>query len=103
MTNLTEAKLALEAEICYATVALCTDYDCWREAHEAVNIGEVIRVMNLNVEHCRDIIERAVRKIPETRDCRCPDAMKNSLITAPEKIPAKTKRDLKIIIGKYLT
>jgi len=103
MTNLTEAKLALEAEICYATVALCTDYDCWREGHEAVTIGEVIRVMNLNVEHCRKIIKTAIHKIPKIRSCRCPSAMKNSIVTAPEKIPAKTKRDLKIIIGKYLT
>jgi 5'-methylthioadenosine phosphorylase len=103
MTNLTEAKLALEAEICYATVALCTDYDCWHESREPVTIGEVIRVMNLNVEHCRAIIRKAVSKIPELRECRCVNAMQYAVVTAPEKIPAKTKRDLKIIIGKYLT
>jgi len=103
MTNLTEAKLAREAEICYATIALCTDYDCWREACESVTIEEVLRVMNQNIQNCQKIIKLASRKIPEKRNCACPEAMKNAVITAREKIPAQLKKELKIIIGKYLT
>jgi len=102
MTNITEAKLAREAEICYATIALCTDYDCWRESGESVTIEEVLKVMNKNIENCQKIIKAATRLLPQKRDCGCPSAMKDAIITARNKIPAKTKSDLKIIVGKYL-
>jgi len=102
MTNLTEAKLAKEAEICYATLALCTDYDCWRESGESVTIDAVLKVMNQNIENCQKIIKDTMHRLPQTRTCQCPDAMKNAVITAKNKIPKKLKKDLKIIIGKYL-
>ena len=103
MTNLTEAKLAREAEICYASIALCTDYDCWRESCESVTIEEVLKVMNKNIENCQKIIKLASQKLPKIRNCGCEDAMKNAIITSQDKIPAKIKKDLKIIVGKYLT
>ena len=102
MTNLTEAKLAREAEICYATIALCTDYDCWKDPERSVTIEEVLRVMKKNIVNCQKIIKTALPHLPETRTCFCKDAMKNAVITDPKKIPAKIKKDLKIIIGKYL-
>jgi len=102
MTNLTEARLAREAEICYASVALCTDYDCWRESCEPVTIEEVLKVMSKNVDNCRKIIKLAGKKIPKKTNCSCPQAMKDAVITSRDKIPAKTRKDLKIIIGKYL-
>ena len=102
MTNLTEAKLAKEAEICYATLALCTDYDCWRESGEHVTIDAVLKVMSQNIENCQKIIKQAMHNLPKKRICFCANAMKNAVITAKNKIPAKLKKDLKIIIGKYL-
>jgi len=103
MTNLTEAKLAREAEICYATIALCTDYDCWRESEASVTIEEVLKVMNQNIQNCQKIIKLASGRIPKKRSCACSQAMKNAVITAREKIPSQLKKDLKIIVGKYLT
>jgi 5'-methylthioadenosine phosphorylase len=102
MTNLTEAKLAREAEICYATIALCTDYDCWNHAVESVTIEAVLKVMKQNVSNCQKIIKAAIPQLPKVRSCSCADAMKNAVITDPQKIPAQTKKDLRIIIGKYL-
>jgi len=102
MTNITEAKLAREAEICYASIALCTDYDSWRDSCESVNIEEVLEVMRKNNENCQKIIKAAALKLPSRRSCACGEAMKNAVITAPEKIPAQAKKDLKIIVGKYL-
>jgi len=101
MTNLTEAKLAREAEICYASIALCTDYDCWRDTWASVTIELVLRVMSQNIKNCQKIIKAAVNKLPKTRTCVCARAMKNAVITDPEKIPPQLKKDLKIIIGKY--
>ncbi len=102
MTNLQEAKLAREAEICYATVALATDYDCWYEGEEDVTITQVIETMNRNVDMAKKIVETAVPRIPETRDCGCASAMQYGVMTAPEAIPAATKEKLKDIIGKYI-
>ncbi len=103
MTNLQEAKLAREAEICYATMALATDYDCWYEGEEDVTIAQVIETMNRNVDMAKKIIEMAVPRIPESRDCGCKDAMQYGVMTAPEAIPAATKAKLKDIIGKYIS
>jgi 5'-methylthioadenosine phosphorylase len=102
MTNLQEAKLAREAEICYATVALATDYDCWYEGEEDVTIAQVIETVNKNVAMAKKIVETAVPRIPETRDCGCTSAMQYGVMTAPEAIPAATKEKLKDIIGKYI-
>lgn len=102
MTNATEAKLAREAEICYATLALSTDYDCWHETEEDVTVEAVIAVLMKNVETAKKIIKEAVTMIPAKRGCHCSDALKNAIMTKPELIPEKTKKDLDLIIGKYI-
>ncbi|MHB1390513.1 MAG: S-methyl-5'-thioadenosine phosphorylase [Thermoleophilia bacterium] len=102
MTNLQEAKLAREAEICYAVMALSTDYDCWYEGEEDVTIQQVIETVNNNVGMAKKIIETVVPRIPEERDCACASAMQYGVMTAPEAIPAETKTKLKDIIGKYI-
>ncbi|HUF52173.1 MAG TPA: S-methyl-5'-thioadenosine phosphorylase [Dehalococcoidia bacterium] len=102
MTALPEAKLAREAEICFAVLACSTDYDCWHDAHEDVT-GEMI-VQNLlrNVEVSRQAVRAALGRLPVTRECACKDALKESLITAMELVPEETKRRLAPIIGRYL-
>ncbi len=102
MTNATEAKLAREAEICYATLALSTDYDCWHETEEDVTVEAVIAVLMKNVETAKKIIKEAVTMIPVKKGCHCSDALKNAIMTKPELIPEKTKKDLELIIGKYI-
>ncbi|MHB9111131.1 MAG: S-methyl-5'-thioadenosine phosphorylase [Thermoleophilia bacterium] len=102
MTNLQEAKLAREAEICYATLALSTDYDCWYEGEEEVTMMMVIETMDNNVATAIKIVEAAVPRIPEKRECICASAMEYGIITAPEVIPPETKEKLKDIIGKYV-
>ena len=103
MTNATEAKLAREAEICYATVALSTDYDCWHETEEDVTVEAVIAVLMKNVETAKKIIKEAVTMMPAKKGCRCSEALKNAIMTKPELIPEKTKKDLELIIGKYIS
>ena len=102
MTNLQEAKLAREAEICYATMALSTDYDCWYEGEEDVTIAQVIEYMNKNVDMAKKIVETVVPRIPEERTCGCANALENSIMTAPDLIPAGTKEKLADVIGKYV-
>jgi 5'-methylthioadenosine phosphorylase len=100
MTNLQEAKLAREAEICYATIALATDYDCWHD--EVVTVEQVLATMHSNINNSKAAIKAAVPKINAARICGCKDALKHGIITDPKKIPSKTKADLKLIIGKYV-
>ncbi len=102
MTNATEAKLAREAEICYSTIALATDYDCWHHSEEAVTVEAVLEVMKKNVETSKSMIREAVRTLTETRSCGCGDSLRNAIMTPENLIPAKTKRDLSVIIGRYL-
>ena len=102
MTALPEAKLAREAEICYATVACATDYDCWHEAEESVTIEMVIANLQKNVGRAKSIIKTAISRIPQTRECGCGEALKDAIITAPDKIPEKTKRELALLVGKYI-
>lgn len=102
MTNVQEAKLAREAEICFATLALATDYDCWNQAAGNVEIEEVLAVLSHNVELAQETIRGALRHLPDERSCQCPKALKNAIITERAKIPKKVRRDLKPIIGKYL-
>lgn len=102
MTNLQEAKLAREAEICFATVALATDYDCWNHNAGDVEIEQVIRILQENVRLARQIIRRTVRLLPGERSCKCASALKDAIITERKKIPKKVHRDLKPLIGKYL-
>jgi 5'-methylthioadenosine phosphorylase len=102
MTNATEAKLAREAEICYSTIALATDYDCWHHSEEAVTVEAVLEVMKKNIETSKSMIREAIHLLPETRTCRCGDALNNAIMTPAKLISAKTKKDLAPIIGKYL-
>ena len=101
MTNLQEAKLAREAEICYATMALVTDYDVWHDTEEDVNVEAVVKILRQNVETAKAIIRAAVAEIPEARKCHCAYALRDAIITARDAIPAHVKRDLAPIVGKY--
>jgi 5'-methylthioadenosine phosphorylase len=101
MTNLQEAKLAREAEICYATVAMVTDYDCWREGHDAVTVEEIIAVSRKNAENACEVIRAAVAAIPSERTCDCGTAARFAVMTEPHLIPAATKEKLKPLYGKY--
>src|SRR5438445_3287358 len=94
MTNLQEAKLAREAEICLATMALATDYDCWNTAHGDVRIEDVIRVLQANVDLARRTIARVAARLPERRGCPCPNALENAIITDRQAIPPDVRRDL---------
>ena len=102
MTNVTEAKLAREAEICYATIALATDYDCWHEAEEDVTVEAILEILHKNVTTAQKIIKNAVSKIGSERKCPCKNALQNAILTEKNKIPKKTKKDLELIIGKYV-
>jgi 5'-methylthioadenosine phosphorylase len=102
MTNATEAKLAREAEVCYSTIALATDYDCWHHSEEAVTVEAVLEVMKHNIETSKDMIRQAVQMLPAARTCGCGEALRNAIMTPEKLIPVKTKRALAPIIGKYL-
>jgi 5'-methylthioadenosine phosphorylase len=102
MTNIPEAKLAREAEICYATIAFATDYDCWHETTPDVVIGEVLRILAQSAKTAKNTIRRTLKRLPEKRDCECASALKHALITVKKLIPEKTKKDLEPIIGKYM-
>jgi 5'-methylthioadenosine phosphorylase len=102
MTNLQEAKLAREAEICYATIALSTDYDCWHETHEDVTIGAVLAVLKKNVETAKKMIRHAVPKIGPDRKCECRTALQHAILTDRKLISQETRKKLELIAGKYL-
>ena len=102
MTNMSEAKLAREAEICYATMAAVTDYDCWHSSHETVTIEMIIRNLQNNIENAKKMIVSVVKSMPEKKACSCGEALKFAIMTDKLAIPDKTKKDLDIIIGKYL-
>ncbi|MBN1958926.1 MAG: S-methyl-5'-thioadenosine phosphorylase [Desulfuromonadales bacterium] len=105
MTNLPESRLAREAEICYATIALATDYDCWHDGHDDVSVEAVIAIIQQNVATAREIIKTAVARIVEDRrqrDCQCADALQYAIMTEPSLIPAETRQALEPIIGKYI-
>jgi 5'-methylthioadenosine phosphorylase len=102
MTNLQEAKLAREAEICYATLALVTDYDSWHPGHDAVTVELIVACLLQNAETAQRTIAEAVSRIQGPRACACKDALAAAIITRPEHMPAQTKKDLEPIIGKYL-
>ena len=102
MTNLTEAKLAREAEICYATMAMVTDYDVWHEEEDDVSVETIIAILNENAALAKRIIRVAVGKIPTEQNCQCGQALATAIITDRKKIPEETKKKLDLIIGKYL-
>src|ERR1700733_6273515 len=102
MTNLQEAKLAREAEICYVTIAMVTDFDCWHPHHDAVTVEQIISVLTKNAENAARVVKATVGAMPKTRSCKCGSALGNAILTDPSKIPAATKEKLKLILGKYL-
>ncbi len=102
MTNVTEAKLAREAQICYATLALVTDFDCWHEGMESVTVEAVIETLNKNVTMSQKVIRSAIPDIPDSPRCSCGTALKNAVMTPPALIPKKTRENLKLILGEYL-
>jgi 5'-methylthioadenosine phosphorylase len=103
MTNVTEAKLAREAEICYATIAMITDYDCWHPEHESVTASQIIATLNQNAENAQRVLRAAVRALPQGRTCKCGSALQHALVTDMKLVPAATKKRLGAIIGKYLS
>jgi 5'-methylthioadenosine phosphorylase len=103
MTNLTEAKLAREAEICYATIAMVTDYDCWHPQHDAVTVKEIIENLTRNTENVQRALHEVLRELPDSRSCKCNSALVHAILTDRTKIPAATKMRLAPIIGKYFS
>ena len=102
MTNLQEAKLAREAEICYATLAMVTDYDCWHPGHDAVTAESVMQVLARNVATARAVLRAVVKRLPVPRACECEHALRHALLTSPERVPETLKRELEPIVGRYL-
>jgi 5'-methylthioadenosine phosphorylase len=101
MTNLQEAKLAREAEICYATVAMVTDYDCWHEDHDAVTVNDIIANLVQNAENACKVVAGAVAAMPDIRTCKCGSALAHAILTDRSTVPEATKQKLGILIDKY--
>jgi 5'-methylthioadenosine phosphorylase len=101
MTNLQEAKLAREAELCYVTIAMVTDYDCWHESHDSVTVDQIVAVLNQNAENACNVVREAVAALPKQRGCACGSALATAILTSRDAVPAATKEKLKLIIGKY--
>jgi 5'-methylthioadenosine phosphorylase len=102
MTNLQEAKLAREAEICYVTIAMVTDYDCWHPHHDSVTVDQVVAVLVKNAENASNVVRETVAALPAGRNCKCGSALAHAILTDRSKIPAATREKLKLILGKYL-
>jgi 5'-methylthioadenosine phosphorylase len=102
MTNLQEAKLAREAEICYTTVAMVTDYDCWHPDHDHVTVEQIIQVLHTNADNAAKLVAAAVGALPADASCKCRSALKNAIITDRSTVPAETRAKLELIVGKYL-
>jgi 5'-methylthioadenosine phosphorylase len=103
MTNLQEAKLAREAEICYATIAMVTDYDCWHEGHDDVTVEQIVAVLNQNAANACKVVAAAVAALPAERTCACGSALKYAILTHAEAIPPATRERLDLLIGKYIS
>ncbi len=101
MTNLQEAKLAREAEICYVTIAMVTDYDCWHPAHDAVTVSDIIANLTKNAENAAKLVAAAVAAMPEQRQCKCGSALAHALITDRQTVPESTRKKLDLLIAKY--
>jgi 5'-methylthioadenosine phosphorylase len=102
MTNLQEAKLAREAEICYVSVAMVTDYDCWHEEHDAVTVSDIIANLTKNAENACKVVANAVASMPAARECKCGSALAHTLLTDPKAVPEVTRKKLELLVGKYL-
>ncbi|HXL23074.1 MAG TPA: S-methyl-5'-thioadenosine phosphorylase [Candidatus Dormibacteraeota bacterium] len=103
MTNVTEAKLAREAELCYATIAMITDYDCWHPEHESVTATQIIATLNQNSDNAQKVLRQAVKTLPTKRACKCGSALAHALVTDLKIVPKATKKKLAAIIGKYIS
>src|SRR5215475_1668053 len=103
MTNVTEAKLAREAELCYATIAMITDFDCWHPDHESVTADQIIAALNQNSDNAQKVLRQAVKALPAKRTCTCGAALAHALGTDPKLVPTATKKKLAAIIGKYIS
>ncbi|HXE91454.1 MAG TPA: S-methyl-5'-thioadenosine phosphorylase [Terriglobales bacterium] len=102
MTNAPEAKLAREAEMCYATIAMVTDYDCWHPTHDSVTVDQIISCLLKNAENAQRVVRETVRALPKERTCGCGSALKHALLTEPAKIPPATRKRLSFLLDKYL-
>jgi 5'-methylthioadenosine phosphorylase len=103
MTNLQEAKLAREAEICYVTVAMVTDYDCWHPHHDSVTVDQIVAVLVKNAENAAKVVRETVAAMPADRTCKCGAALAHAILTDRDKIPAATRQNLSLILDKYLS
>ena len=103
MTNLQEAKLAREAEICYVTVAMVTDYDCWHPHHDSVTVDQIVAVLVKNAENAAKVVRETVAAMPKERTCKCGSALAHAILTERDKIPAATRKKLSLILDKYLS
>ena len=102
MTNLQEAKLAREAELCYVSVSMVTDYDCWHPGHDAVTVDQVVAVLGKNAENAAKVLHETIAAMPAGRGCKCGSALAHAILTDRDKIPAATRQKLKLILDKYL-
>ncbi len=102
MTNLQEAKLAREAEICYATVAMVTDYDCWHPEHDAVTVNQIIANLVKNAENAAKVVTRVIATMPAGRECKCGSALAHAIITDRKVIPPEARKKVELLVGKYL-
>src|SRR5678816_289086 len=102
MTNLQEAKLAREAEICYSTMALVTDYDCWHPDHDSVTVADIIKNLTMNSENAQKIIKAAVKRLPVDRTCKCSSSLQHAILTDLKKAPPETRTKLELLLRKYL-
>lgn len=102
MTNMPEAKLAREAEMCYATMALATDYDCWHDTEEDVTVGSILAILKRNVENSKRIVREVAGRLPAPGGCHCGEALRHALITDRKRIPAAARKRLSLLIAKYL-
>jgi 5'-methylthioadenosine phosphorylase len=101
MTNVTEARLAREAELCYVTVAMVTDYDCWHEEHDAVSVDQIVAVLLKNAENACNVVREAVAAMPRNRGCKCGSALKHAILTQKNCVTPATLERLKLLVGKY--
>ncbi len=103
MTNATEAKLAREAELCYGTIAMITDYDCWHPDHESVTGAQIMATLQQNAENAQKVLREAIKSMPAARECKCGSALAHALITDAKLVPKSTRKNLSAIIGKYIS
>jgi 5'-methylthioadenosine phosphorylase len=103
MTNLQEAKLAREAETCYVTIAMVTDYDCWHPHHDSVTVDQIVAVLVKNAENAAKVVRETIAAMPSSRTCKCGSALSHAMLTERDKIPAVTREKLSLILDKYLS